>query len=295
MTVWRSWDEDDEEYAERSIVRDLVPAALEPFLDSWMKDRLRRDSYWIDSSTVYWVQSSLHERFDVDSEHNGDVAVEDFMEQVEARGQRFKLRVLDLMLGDIEVHPINPDPSMVDELRWHLDATASALTVVRLGSNFRLSRRLTDGIEDLADEVVRSASQRAGQYLSSGWTAAYGLEPDTSKVMTESIRAVEAAAGPRVLPVDKRATLGKIVASLKSRTDWRLVLDRRDDGHPDHRAVLLGMLETLAFAQRDRHAGAPPSVLQAQGHVQLAATLVNWFSTGVIEFDCGRDSSRDKG
>ncbi|QLD10808.1 hypothetical protein [Microbacterium oleivorans] len=154
-----------------------------------------------------------------------------------------------------------------------------------MGSNFRLSRRLTDGIEDLADEVVRSASHRAGLYLSSAWTEAYGLEPDTSKVMTESIRAVEAAAGPRVLPEDKRATLGKIVASLKSRTDWHLVLDRRDDDHPDHHAVVVGMIETLAFAQRDRHAGAPPTVLQAQGHVQVAANLVNWFSTGVVEFD----------
>jgi hypothetical protein len=60
------------------------------------------------------------------------------------------------------------------------------------------------------------------------------------------------------------------------------VLAQRDDGHPDHAVVLIGMLETLAFAEQHRHSGHGYSEAEAVGHVQLAATLVGWFSAGVV-------------
>lgn len=52
--------------------------------------------------------------------------------------------------------------------------------------------------------------------------------------------------------------------------------------------MLIAMLETLAMAQRDRHAsGIAPSLAQADAHVQLAATLVAWFSSGAVLKDDG--------
>ena len=42
------------------------------------------------------------------------------------------------------------------------------------------------------------------------------------------------------------------------------------------------MLETLAFAQEDRHGGTPSDIAGAQAHVQLASVLVQWFSTGTV-------------
>jgi hypothetical protein len=280
MSVWRSWDEDDDEYAERTVVRDLIPEPLESYLDSWLRSRLRRDSYWVAAKTVYAIQSSLHVVFESDPEYD-DIPVDDLMKQIESRGEKFKLRVLDLLLAAERVNNVQIPPH-IRELSWHLGSTASALTIDDSGSVYRLARRLPDGVEEIAQQSVLASNQSAGAHLSRAWTEAQGLEPDTSKVMTEAIRAVEAAAAPVVIPRDTRPTLGKIVASLRGRDDWRLVLQRRDDDVPDHHVMVIAMLETLAFAQRDRHAGEPPSVVEAQGHVQLASTLVAWFSTGVI-------------
>ena len=107
------------------------------------------------------------------------------------------------------------------------------------------------------------------------------MTPDTSKILREAIQAVEAAAGAVAIPKEGRPQLSKIVGALRDQKGWGLVLAQRD-GHPDHKAVLIGMLETLAFAQQHRHSGHGYSETEAVGHVQLAATLVGWFSAGVV-------------
>ena len=54
------------------------------------------------------------------------------------------------------------------------------------------------------------------------------------------------------------------------------------DGYPNHLEVLIGMMETLAKAQSDRHSGNKPTPLEAQAHAQLGATLVHWFASGSV-------------
>lgn len=100
--------------------------------------------------------------------------------------------------------------------------------------------------------------------------------------MTEAIRAVEAVAGEVVIPKDKQPRLGKIVSALRSSEKWSLRLPKRDDNHPDQRAVLIGMLEVLAFAEQHRHSGTEPDTQVALAHVELASVLVGWFASGVV-------------
>lgn len=138
------------------------------------------------------------------------------------------------------------------------------------------------GVEETAQASINSANEIAGRHLLKAWNEAQSLRPDTSAVMTEAIRAVEGAAGPVVIPRDPRPNLSKIVSALRDNEAWTLILSTRDDGHPDQRLVLIGMIETLAFAEQHRHSGDDPSDLQAIAHVQLASVIVAWFSTGTV-------------
>lgn len=54
---------------------------------------------------------------------------------------------------------------------------------------------------------------------------------------------------------------------------------------PDHRAMLVAMISTLWTGHEDRHGGLNPdpvTIDQAKASVYLAATLVAWFSSGVV-------------
>jgi hypothetical protein len=173
-------------------------------------------------------------------------------------------------------------PSIVESLKWHFDSAASAADIALQDGVYRLRRRVSEGVEELAEASKQAAPVLAGKHLAKAWTEAYALTPNTSLVMTEAIKAVEAAAHPVASPNAKKIRLGMITQTIKDQSGWTLAFPTRDDGHPDHKAVLVGMLETLIIAQADRHGGVAPSVLEAQGHAQLASTLVQWFSAGVV-------------
>jgi hypothetical protein len=281
MSVWRPWDADDDEFAARSLVKEPIPAPLRAPLLAWVRDNLHPQYGWVDESVVHAVQTALQVDFRYEP---GRVGVNEFVDEIAVRGDRLLGRVVDLLLADFEPDPIRGStPREVAHLKAHLDGTASALDITLRGGVYRLRRRVTAGVEELAQASQDSASSQAGQHLNNAWIEAYSLNPSTSLVMTEAIKAVEATAHPVVTPNAKRVRLGVITQTIKDQSGWTLAFPNRDDGHPDHKAVLVGMLETLMIAQADRHGGQPPSVLEAQGHVQLASTLVQWFSTGVVQ------------
>ncbi|WP_425836988.1 hypothetical protein [Microbacterium sp. PA5] len=210
---------------------------------------------------------------------------DDLIDEVEEDyGEQGLMRLVDFAVARYQgVGPTRQAPPEVRTLQWHLDANSSAVTVVVRDGLFRLARRLPEGVEEAAQAAVNAGSGSAGEHLARALHAGRGLTPDPSAAMSEAIKAVEAAAGPVVLPNEKRAPqLGKIVAALKDKSGWGLRFRQRDGGHPDHRAVLVGMLETLVFAQTDRHTGRAPTVEEAQSHVLLASTLVEWFSSGTV-------------
>lgn len=284
MEPWRAWDADDEEYAERLVVRSLIPDPLRPALRAWLRRELHDDRTF-GGQTSFGLVNSLQSALQVTFGFiDGPVDTAALVTAIEERGDRFMIRVVDFSLADYtsEETPWDPMPSEVEELQWHLDQNMSAVTTHLAGGVYRITRRLPEGVEDVAQAAVDAANATAGRHLSKAWQEARSLNPDTSAVMTEAIRAVEAAAGPVVIPNDLRPSLGKIVSALKDNGKWTIGLPRRDDGRPDQRQILIGMLEVLAFAETQRHSGDDPSGREAMTHVQLASTLVSWFSIGAI-------------
>ena len=282
MSVWRPWDADDDEYKDRSLIRELIPPPLRAPALVWIRRGLRPSGQYayVSMPRVHAIQTALQVDFGLSSQY---VQADDMVKALAQRGDQFLSRVIDFMLSTYAHDPQGDDPGDVVELRRHLDHAASALDITVRDGAYRLKRRVSLGVEELAEAAKASADALAGEHLGRAWTEAYSLTPNTSVVMTEAIKAVEAAAHPVVTPKDKQRRLGKITQAIKDQHGWTLGFPVRDDGHPDHKAVLVGMLETLIIAQADRHGGAAPTLIEAQGHVQLASTLVQWFSSGVVE------------
>jgi len=282
MSVWEPWDADEGELADLRVVRERIPDTMRPALLDWLYKRLHSSYSSTSSEVVNDLQSALRISLGFD---RGAVNTDDLVNAIEARGDKTLLRVADWLVGQFERDPYNGTPQEVADIEWHLDTAMSGVRVASVDRGFRLALRLPEGVEEASQIAVDVGSRIAGQHLAKALRQVQSLDPDTSAAMTEAIRAVEAAAGPVVLPKDKRLQLSKIVQSLRDKPNWTLSLQRRDDGVPDHHAVLIGMMETLAFAQQDRHAGEAPTIQEAMAHAMLAATLVGWFSTGVVHMN----------
>ncbi|QHF24112.1 hypothetical protein GTU73_08875 [Rathayibacter sp. VKM Ac-2804] len=279
MSVWRPWDADDDEQAERMTVREMIPDPVRAGVGEWLRVELLGHYGMTSVNTITFVQAALQHDFGFAP---GAVNTDYFVSQILSNGDKFTMRVIDLLAGQIRPG-ISAAESRIRQIDTHLELGASSVTVTRQGREFRVARRLPEGVEELAAQSVSSASRLAGNHLVVAWNEIRSLSPNVSTAMTEAIRAVEAAGGAVVTPKELRPRLSKIVSTIKDNDRWTLILATRDDGYPDHRAVLVGMLETLAFAQQDRHSGKPHTVPEGLGHVQLASTLVAWFSAGVVK------------
>lgn len=278
--VWRPWDADNDEYAGLLTVRDMIPEHAKPSIENWLLGILTNGGYGYATAKLRnFIETALHTRMTFES---GAVKADQLAADILSRGDQFTVRVLDLLLSGMERDSFWNAPSEVDVLSSYLDLSASSVVVISVERSFRIARRLPEGVEQIASDAVSSTGEVAGRHLAEAWRAATAIEPDTSKAMSEAIKAVEAAGGALITPRENLPRLGKIVAALKDQSAWVLAFGTREDGHPDHRAVLIGMLETLVFAQRDRHSGGAPDSVASLGHVQLASTLVAWFSTGVV-------------
>jgi len=276
---WRAWDATDDEYAELQIIREPIPDTLSDTIDHWLYQWFAGQSSYgrVNASIVNELVAALRVMLPTNFDAAG------FVEAIRAEGDRYTLQLVDYVLAKQSPYPPTGEmPPFVAGLARHMDLSASAVCVAQEGSRYRIARRMVEGVEQAAQRAVDDANATAGQHLATAWREMQSMAPDASKVLRESIQAVEAAAGPIVIPKDTRPQLSKIVGALKQQEGWGLVLAQRDDAYPDHAVVLIGMLETLAFAEQHRHSGHGYSEVEAVGHVQLAATLTGWFSAGVV-------------
>jgi hypothetical protein len=278
---WRAWDASDDEYAELQIIREPIPETLSDTIDEWLYRWFAGSSSHgvVHASLVNELVAALRVMLPQ------GVQAMTLVETVRDKGDRYTLQVVDYLLARQRPGAVGM-PTYVEELSDQMDRSSSAVRIV-LSDEFlyRIARRMPEGIEEAAQRAIDDANSTAGRHLTTAWREMQSMTPDSSKVLRESIQAVEAAGGPVVIPNENRPQLSKIVGALKQQQGWGLVLAQRDDGHPDHKAVLIGMLETLAYAEQYRHSGHGYSETEAVGHVQLAATLVGWFSAGVVRRD----------
>ncbi|KQY76162.1 hypothetical protein ASD13_08120 [Microbacterium sp. Root1433D1] len=279
MKPFKPWDATDDEYADLLIIREPIPDSLDDTIRQWLETffRQRTNHGAVRREVINTIEAALRVKLDRASDHPSHVT-----ESIRGKGDKYTLRVVDFLLSQMQQVDRVRDPYEVALLKSQMVLSSSAVQVVREGANYRLARRMPEGIEDAAQRAINDANGTAGQHLATAWREMQSLSPNASMILREGIQAVEAAAGAVVIPKDKKPQLSKIVGALRDQKGWGLVLAQRDDGHPDHKTVLIGMLETLAFAEQHRHSGHGYSETEAVGHVQLAATLVGWFSAGVV-------------
>lgn len=168
----------------------------------------------------------------------------------------------------------------LDEL---LEGSGSAWRVGRRAGFAGLERRVAEGVQVAADAVMESGTN-AGTLLSEAWHAAFGRSPNASVAYAKSIKAVEEACIPVVLPKSPTATLGTVIATLSQHSDWRLPLTKEHQAAESWDTVL-HMCQSLWSGQTDRHGSnnhRPPSQQEAETAVFLAVPLVQWFISGAI-------------
>ncbi|MEH0822173.1 MULTISPECIES: hypothetical protein [unclassified Micromonospora] len=157
---------------------------------------------------------------------------------------------------------------------WRINATGDGL-----------ERRVDDTVTAAVTDTVRDAGAEAAEHLRIAWQTAYGRHPDPDKAYREAVLAVEAVACPLVSPNNSVPTLGTVIRDLSSQSSrWALAFGNRAglSAGPER---LIEMLRLLWEGQ-SRHAGAANSRRQTQAEaeaaVHLAATLVQWLTSGVL-------------
>lgn len=193
------------------------------------------------------------------------------------RREGAELRLADYLLSRLATR---------DERLDHiLTESGSAWTVGHRAGKYGLVRRVPEGVQDALDAAVSRAG-RAGARLSEAWGAVFGVSPDPSRAYALAVKAVEDAAIPVVSPLDRSATLGKIIAVVRDQGAWSLPMTREDSNFSSH-TTLLAMMQTLWTGQSDRHGGDPAREVPvtqeaAEAAVLLAVPLVAWFSAGRV-------------
>lgn len=207
-------------------------------------------------------------------EHQFVLPYEILFELVHCDADRL-LHLVDLALGEGV-----PDPDRtVPGLAALLDDAGSAWRVAN-GRN-GLVLRVSETVANNLGEAVSAAAQGAAGHLSAAWRHAFALRPDPARAYSEAIRAVEVSAIPVVSPADARATLETVIRDLSREGPyrWRLAIPTPDPGQGLE--TLIGMLWLLWQGQQADRSGRP-SPESAQAAVQLAVTLVQWFSTATL-------------
>jgi hypothetical protein len=149
----------------------------------------------------------------------------------------------------------------------------------------RLIRRVDMTIEAAAKRSMEQQNAPS-TLLRRAWNATYGLNPNASDGYRQAVRAVEAAAIPVILPNDSDATLGRVIGTLRNRSNqWQLSFTHRTKPEQPI-ATLISMMALLWEGQYDRHVtdGASLHISQeeAETALHLAVTLVQWFTSGRV-------------
>lgn len=163
----------------------------------------------------------------------------------------------------------------------------SAWTVRPVGNVNCLERRVDETVESAALTVIGDTGT-AGVHLANAWHLAYERIPNPGESYRESIKAVEVAAIPVVLPNDALATLGKVLGEMRAHPQkWTVTAPASSTAMPNAQLVIV-MMDAVWTGQAGRHGDpnlpTPPTQTQeeAKAAVHLAVTLVEWFTSGAV-------------
>jgi hypothetical protein len=183
----------------------------------------------------------------------------------------------------IEIHPVEQV----------LSEGGSVWSVQLHDDRYRVVQRVPEGVRETVNKVL-TASDKASRQLRKAWADAYGVNPRPSEAYSNAVVAVEIAALSCIKLEPKNGTeptLSSLFSILEAeRPKWKLIL--RDSPKVPGAKSLATMLRTLWRGHESRH-GRPDytdaSNEEARAAVMLAATLVQWFTTGVVQPAEGTD------
>ncbi|MFD5276828.1 hypothetical protein ACFWIX_04625 [Pseudarthrobacter sp. NPDC058362] len=285
--VFVPFDATEDEIVALSVIREALPPEMEAPLRSWIGGRLRRQSSvytgtdYANLSLVHNVQTAL--RINLGAPADGLMELDRAIGAIYAKGVPVIMRVADFLLSCT-----NPshEPEVIAALARTLDWSHCKYKVDMSGPTARLSARLPEGVQEVAQAAIDS-SQDAGPLLFKAWQYAFGLTPQPAEAMDFAVKAVELVVTPVVCPNHPKPSLGNAVAYVRDQGNWTHNLRVDSDKAPPN-TTIHHMLQTLWSGQHYRHVdqnAVPPTLEQAQAHVQLAALLVGWFSCGVVTRD----------
>ncbi|TSI12645.1 hypothetical protein [Brevibacterium aurantiacum] len=171
-----------------------------------------------------------------------------------------------------------------EELENSLSNGGSAWTIMPWGTNAnRLARRVAPGVMNSVRPAL-SAQDSASIKLQEAWHDAYGVAPRASTAFFHAVVAVEIAALSVIDAGTDEPTMANLFSILESpKPKWQLVF--RDNEKAPGGKTLAAMLRTLWRGHGSRHGSADykdATLNEARAAVILAATLVQWFTSGVI-------------
>ncbi|MFZ0493339.1 MAG: hypothetical protein WAM81_09145 [Acidimicrobiia bacterium] len=196
---------------------------------------------------------------------------------------------LFLDVVDFQLHRMDDDISEAVEdakrLERILAEGGSAWAVVGRDGAYCLERRVPEEVAVAANRAM-SPEDNASKHLRIAWGKVYGRNADPSGAYREAVKAVEAAAKPVVLPADRLATLGKMIARIEQSPDgFAMSLGPHGFNAIDG---LVAMMRLLWRAQQDRHGTDDPDATtqvgsdEAEAALYVAVTLVQWFRSGAV-------------
>ncbi|MEW2297078.1 hypothetical protein ABZ719_30995 [Streptomyces sp. NPDC006743] len=200
---------------------------------------------------------------------------------VQPLAQAAGAQLLDVV--DEVLHSRAADAWEVETLGQMLDDAGSAYRVNRAGDG--LEERVAPAVRDAVHQTIADAAAgSAADHLANAWRAAYGRGPDPVRAYSEAIKAVECAAHSVVQPNNPKATLGTMLGEIKNARHKFTAAIPSPAGDPI--APAEAMMRALWDGQTSRHgaktATVPETLEAARAGVHLAATLVQWFASGVV-------------
>lgn len=299
--MWRPLGvETDEEIAEYDALHDGVPEWMSTTFWEWIRESISEphvQRYAYSEEKFRMPRTALLERmahslrismpsakWNEPDNYTGGQLVSRAMAALKAHH-------LPLQIADFLLAFGNPNRDVLQQM---LQRSNSAWVIGKREGHHGLVRRVPEGVQIAADATMAS-SGAAGARLAEAWESLYGVTPNESEAYRLSVKAVEAAAIPRVCPQDSKATLGKVINVIHNQAGWNVETGRADSSAPPV-DVLLGMMRMLWTGQHDRHDGSPEAQTpmtfdQAAVAVHLASTLVAWFAGGYVT----RNSTNVKG
>lgn len=283
MSDWRPFGLEDDEVEEFATLTPGVPEWLKEPLVAWMARRLTASSSggWFSRDAILKLQNETRVSLGVIADTSPLVDSRATRRAIRALPDSKFLRLTDYLVS-ISSYRLNGESAVA--LGTILDAGGSAFRVGMRFGKVGLVDRVPEGVR-VAVESTIAKSGTAGRLLARAWDHVHGVVKSDSAGYTDAVRAVEAAAIPVVLgpKPDPEATLGTVIRRMREDADWKLPL-REHDFAPSAE-MLIQLLRTLWRGHSDRH-GSPDyrdvTHEEARAGVILAATLIDWFTSGVV-------------